>query len=84
MPIGIIKSVSATKTETQLQKGDIILLVSDGVTTGDCGWISDELLAWSTGNMNDLATHIASLARLRSDKRCEDDITVVSVKLSEN
>ncbi len=81
MPIGIIRDVKPARCFTALEKGDIILLASDGVTTGDCGWINDELLAWTTNNMNDLASHIASLAKLRSDKSTADDISVVAIKI---
>lgn len=81
MPIGIIRTVNAVKAEEKLNEGDIALLVSDGVTVGDCGWINDEISAWSTNNMDDLATHIASLAKMRRTKSCEDDITVIAVKL---
>lgn len=86
MPLGIIRKTECAKTVKHLMGGDIVLLVSDGVTAGDCGWINDELLAWSTNNMNDLASHIASLAKLRSDEKTADDITVlaVKIKLSEN
>lgn len=81
MPIGIIRFVNAAKAEERLSEGDIVLLVSDGVTAGDCGWINDEISAWSTNSMEDLATHIASLAKMRRAKGCEDDITVIAVKL---
>ncbi len=82
LPIGILREVACVHTQTALESGDLLLLVSDGVTFGDCGWISDELLAWSTNSMDDLAAHIASLARLRSDDNTRDDITVVAVKLT--
>jgi stage II sporulation protein E len=84
LPIGILRTVGFAKRELTLESGDIVLLVSDGVTAGDCGWLSDELLAWSTNNMDDLASHIASLARLRSDETTRDDITVVAAKVLEN
>lgn len=84
MPIGIIKEVSPAHASRRLRPGDIILLVSDGVTAGDCGWINDELLAWSTNSMADLASHIASLARLRSDDSTADDITAIAVKVLKN
>ena len=84
LPIGIIKDVCFAHRKTHLQIGDIVLLVSDGVTSGDCGWVNDELLAWSTNNMNDLSAHIASLAKLRSGKDNEDDITVVALKVLDN
>ena len=82
MPLGILREVDFSAFEAELAPGDIVLLVSDGVTAGDCGWISDELLAWSTNNMEDLATHIASLARLRMDAQTGDDISAVAVKIT--
>ena len=84
LPIGILRKVGLAHRTLQLAAGDIVLLVSDGVTAQDCGWLNDELLAWSTNNMDDLASHIASLAKLRSDEETRDDITVVAVKLLEN
>ena len=39
--------------------------------------ISDELLAWSTNSMDDLAAHIASLARLRSDDNTRSDSDIM-------
>ncbi len=82
LPIGIIRNITPAHIGINLTPGDIILLVSDGVTAEDCGWINDELLSWSTNNMQDLATHIASLAKLRSNKSSRDDITVAAVKIS--
>lgn len=84
MPLGIIKDSTLSACRKKLSRGDIILLVSDGVTNGDCAWINDELLAWSTGNMNDLAGHIASLARLRNLQSTGDDITVLALKVENN
>lgn len=81
MPIGIIRNVKPAHCSVNLGKGDIVLLVSDGVTFGDNSWINEELLAWTTNSMPDLAAHIASLAKLRSDKNSADDISVVAVKV---
>lgn len=82
LPIGIIRNISPAHTRVNLVAGDIILLVSDGVTSEDCGWINDELLSWSTNNMQDLASHIAGLAHLRTDKNNRDDITVAAIKIN--
>lgn len=84
MPLGILKQISPAYSERDLQAGDLVLLVSDGVTVGDCGWISDELLAWSTSSMDALASHIAKLARLRSEENTRDDITVIAARITEN
>jgi stage II sporulation protein E len=82
LPLGILRNIAPSHTRISLSPGDIILLVSDGVTSEDCGWINDELLSWSTNSMEDLATHICSLAHLRSDKSNRDDITCAALKLS--
>lgn len=84
LPIGIIRNISFAKQSAQLEQGDIVLLVSDGITAGDCSWINDELLAWSTNNMQDLAKHIVNLAHLRSDESLRDDLTAVAVKVVKN
>lgn len=84
LPLGILREVRLEKTQLNLKSGDIILLVSDGVTAGDCGWINDELLSWSTNNMDDLAGHIVELAALRQDRFTGDDLTAVAVKLIKN
>lgn len=84
LPVGILRDVSFAHRKTKLDYGDIVVLASDGVTFGDCGWINDELLAWSTNNMDDLASHIASLAKLRSDENTNDDISVVTAKIMKN
>ena len=82
LPIGIIRNITPAHTRVNLTPGDIILLVSDGVTAEDCGWINDELLSWSTNNMQDLASHIAGLAHLRTSKENRDDITVAAIKIN--
>ena len=84
LPIGIIRNVELSSGTVALQPGDIVLLVSDGATAGDCGWISDELLAWNHGSMENLANHIVSLAKLRNSDSNADDITAAAVKLMKN
>ncbi len=84
MPLGILRNISFSKTRFTGEAGDIILLISDGVAQTDCGWISDELLSWSTNNMEELSMHILKLASLRTDKQSADDMTVVAVKIERN
>lgn len=81
MPLGMLRNIRFSKTRFTGEAGDIILLLSDGVTQNDCGWINDELLSWSTNNMQDLSNHILKLASLRADDKTADDMTVVAVKL---
>ena len=81
LPVGIIRNITPAKRSVDLSPGDIILLVSDGVTGDDCGWINDELLSWSTSSMDDLASHIVSLAHLRNNKNGGDDLTAAAIKI---
>ena len=81
MPLGVLRNIGFSKTRFTGEAGDIILLLSDGVTQNDCGWINDELLSWSTNNMQELSMHILKLAGLRADKESADDMTVVAVKI---
>ncbi|MBE6785689.1 MAG: hypothetical protein E7538_05565 [Ruminococcaceae bacterium] len=83
LPLGILREVSFARQSTVLRSGDIVLMVSDGITAGDCGWLNDELLSWSTNNMEDLAGHIVQLAALRQDALTGDDLTAIAVKLVE-
>ena len=84
MPLGILREVRFAKTRFTGEAGDIILLLSDGVAQGDCGWINDELLSWSNNNMEELSMHILKLAALRADKQSADDMTVVALKIEKN
>lgn len=84
LPVGIIRNVEFFKAHKDLEVGDIVLLLSDGATSCDCGWIHDELLSWNTGSMNDLACHIVRLAHLKTPENNRDDITAVAVKITRN
>ena len=81
LPLGIIRNVGFSKARFSGEAGDIILMLSDGVTQTDHGWIKDELLSWSTNSMQELSAHILRLASLRRDSGTADDMTVVAVKL---
>ncbi|MGN0447720.1 MAG: SpoIIE family protein phosphatase [Acutalibacteraceae bacterium] len=82
LPLGILREISYNRISKQFEVGDILLILSDGITAGDCGWISDELLSWSTNSMEDLALHIVELAALRQDSCTGDDLTAVAVKIA--
>ncbi len=84
LPVGIIRNITFSRQSLTAEAGDIVLLVSDGVAAGDCGWISDELLSWSTNSMEDLSRHIIELAHLRKEKGTADDLTVLAIKIMNN
>ncbi len=84
LPIGILKEVSFDCAGIRLRHGDILLLVSDGVTFDGTEWIRQELEAWGDGGAQDLAEHICDCARRRYANSRPDDITVMAAILEKN
>lgn len=78
LPVGILKEVSFDRAGIRLKSGDILLLVSDGVTFEGTEWIRQELEAWRDGGAQELAEHICDCARRRCAGTRPDDITVMA------
>lgn len=81
LPVGILRDIDFAHSSAELKRGDIILMLSDGATSDEGNWIEDELLSWSTDNMQELANHIADMARLKSLPSASDDITAIAMKV---
>ena len=89
VPIGIIRGVDAQRLRFNVKDGDVIVMVSDGITEGDddCVWLTD-MLAAECGpetDHNELARKIILSSRRAAhlkgiDKY--DDASVVIVKVS--
>lgn len=84
LPLGIINDISFDRAGIRLKAGDILLLVSDGVTFDGTEWIRNEVESWSDGNAQDLAEHICSYARRRYADSRADDITVMAAIIEKN
>ena len=78
LPVGILKEVSFDRAGIRLKSGDILLLVSDGVTFDGTEWIRAELENWRDGGAQDLAEHICDCAKRRNINTRHDDITVMA------
>lgn len=78
LPVGILKDVSFDRAGIRLRHGDILLLVSDGVTFEGTEWIRRELETWGDGSAQDLAEYICDSARRRYATSRPDDITVMA------
>ena len=46
LPAGILTEISFAKETYQLQEGDRLLMISDGVLTEEDAWLEGELLTW--------------------------------------
>lgn len=77
LPAGILSDVSFAKEKIMLSKGDIVVMVSDGVTNGKTEWIQEEIEKFSSSNPDILAQKIAGKVCDRTQGEKRDDITVV-------
>ena len=80
-PAGILRDVQFDKTSTVLQTGDVVIMVSDGATSGGMEWIENEIRNYKRGTAQQLAEHLAQGAVRRRDDGHEDDITILVAKI---
>ena len=78
LPAGILREVGFDKAAVKIHAGDIVLMMSDGVSDSGTQWIYDELERWGNGTAQSLAERIACEARRRRNDGHEDDITVIA------
>jgi stage II sporulation protein E len=81
LPAGILQGVGFDKSTTSLRSGDIILMLSDGVTATGSEWLASELQSQDKTDMEQLAQAIAETSRYRRIDGREDDITVIAMRV---
>ncbi len=80
LPIGILDAIDAQRLSFDVESGDVIVMVSDGVTDGeDCMWLQELLLKEWKGDGDAMAKLILSRARKKGSR---DDLSVVITKVS--
>ncbi len=81
LPVGILREIGFDKATIKLKKGDILLMMSDGVSGENYDWICEELASWGDGSAQQLSEHISAQAKRRRSGIHDDDITVLAVIL---
>lgn len=76
LPAGILRDVAFDTAAVTLNKGDIVVIFSDGVMTDGIKWILNEVRTWNGSTAQQLAEKLASAARRRRCDGHDDDITV--------
>lgn len=84
LPAGIVRKVSFDHTQTSLSKGDIVVMMSDGMMGDGIDWIGVELEIWNSHDATALAEHLADYAKRRCPEGQEDDITVAVAIIEKN
>ena len=84
LPAGILKQVTLEKNEMQLKDGDMVFLVTDGVTDALDGeertsaWLREKLAERPMANPQEAAEYILHAAKKERRDGRTDDMTVVA------
>lgn len=84
LPAGILKQVVPEKNEMLLKDGDMIFMVTDGITDAlggeekTAGWLKGKLLAFPMANPEDAAEYILQEAKKERKDDRRDDMTVLA------
>lgn len=77
LPLGILKNISFEKNAISLSKGDMIVMVSDGVIAAGDEWVCAEIESYSGNDPKEFANRIARIAKQRRIDGHDDDVTVM-------
>ncbi len=81
LPAGILKGIGFDRAEHRLSSGDLVLMVSDGVTATGTDWIEAELELNANKSCKEIAQRIVKEARRRRIDGHSDDVTVAVIRL---
>ncbi len=91
LPIGLLKDVDFNIYDENMEDGDIIIMMSDGVLESNQeksdnpeGWMKGILESLKSQNPQAMADEILTLARIASHNEIMDDMTVVVTKVWRN
>lgn len=78
VPVGIMPNVEFACCDRNLEAGDVVLMVSDGVVAAGSEWLQDLVLNWDEEeNPNQLAQRVTEEAQKRRSDGHEDDVTAL-------
>lgn len=85
VPVGILTDIQPDKKSVVLREGDVILMMSDGITESGCSmsrteWIK-KIVAKPTTDMQVLAKEVMDTAMEKNNHIARDDMSVVAIKL---
>lgn len=81
LPVGILGGAEFEQNSMHLGEGDVVALVTDGVTASGSDWIPSELKSLAEKTPEEIASGIAETALKRRCDGYSDDITVAVMKI---
>lgn len=84
LPVGILNGVKFSSDTINLSSGDVVVMVSDGVITGDEKWLEKLIRSWNEGSTQELARAVVDEAIKRRGDSPDDDITALAIRITDN
>lgn len=84
LPAGILNGVKFSSDTINLSSGDMVVMVSDGVITGDEKWLEKLIRSWNEGSTQELARAVVDEAIKRRGDSPDDDITALAIRITDN
>lgn len=84
LPAGILNGINFSSDTINLTTGDMVVMVSDGVVTGDEKWLEKLIRTWNEGSTQDLARTVVAEAIKRRGESPDDDITALAIRITDN
>lgn len=84
LPAGILNGIKFSTDTLNLSTGDMIVMVSDGVVTGDEKWLERLIRTWNEGSTQELARAVVEEAMKRRSESNDDDITALAIRIIDN
>lgn len=84
LPVGILDEITPQKSEVILKRGDIIVMVTDGITEISGYnelWVRDLILNYESTNPQQIADYILEMAVKLSHNNIKDDMSVVCCRI---
>ncbi len=84
LPIGILKEITCEEYDDHLVKGDVFVMVSDGVAEGDTEWLEELICRLASRDTDEktMASEIVFTARERQNSEHGDDTTALVVRVA--
>ena len=81
MPAGILRGIEFAKRTAVLSRGDLIVMMSDGITELGGEWLSALLKGFEENTPQEIADSILKEALNVSEGQKEDDMSVIAARL---
>jgi len=81
LPIGILGGVEAVRTQLTLEPGDVVVLVSDGLTDDGDEWIPSQIAAAGGADLEALCESLLQTAADRRAQDRADDCSVLAARI---